>query len=70
VTGTVRLKLYKGNVAVVGRASPYSLYDQDLVTFEEGKIAYDHRDAAGFIRLHALRLRTLGQRRKKLKLEK
>ncbi len=68
VTGTVKLKLYKGNVAVVGRVSPYSLYDQDLVTFEEGKVAYDQRDAAGFIRLNALRLRTLGQRRKKLKL--
>jgi argininosuccinate synthase len=70
VSGTVKLKLYKGNVAVVGRSSPYSLYDQDLVTFEEGKVAYDHRDAAGFIRLNALRLRTLGQRRKKLKLDK
>jgi argininosuccinate synthase len=68
VTGTVRLKLYKGNVSVVGRESKYSLYDQDLVTFEEGAVAYDHRDAAGFIRLNALRLRTLGQRRKKLKL--
>src|ERR1700683_2219985 len=67
VTGTVRLKLYKGNVAVVGRESKYSLYDQDLVTFEEGAVAYDHRDAEGFIRLNALRLRTLGQRRKKLK---
>src|SRR6187455_82553 len=66
VTGSVRLKLYKGNVAVVGRTSAYSLYDQDLVTFEEGKVAYDQRDAAGFIRLNALRLRTLGQRRKKL----
>ena len=68
VTGEVRLKLYKGGVHVVGRNSPYSLYDQDLVTFEEGAVAYDHRDAAGFIRLNALRLRTLGQRRKKLKL--
>jgi len=66
VTGRVRLKLYKGSVAVVGRESPYSLYDQDLVTFEEGAVAYDHRDAAGFIRLNALRLRTLGQRKKKL----
>jgi argininosuccinate synthase len=66
VSGEVRLKLYKGNIAVVGRTSPYSLYDQDLVTFEEGAVAYDHRDAAGFIRLNALRLRTLGQRRKKL----
>ena len=59
MTGPVRLKLYKGNVAVVGRESPYSLYDQDLVTFEEGEVAYDQRDAAGFIRLNALRLRTL-----------
>jgi argininosuccinate synthase len=66
VSGEVRLKLYKGNVIVVGRESPNSLYDQDLVTFEEGAVAYDHRDAAGFIRLNALRLRTLGQRRKKL----
>jgi argininosuccinate synthase len=68
VTGRVRLKLYKGNAIVVGRESKYSLYDQDLVTFEEGAVAYDHRDAAGFIRLNALRLRTLGQRKKKLKL--
>jgi argininosuccinate synthase len=66
VSGEVRLKLYKGNVVVVGRESPYSLYDQDLVTFEEGAVAYDHRDAAGFIRLSALRLRTLGQRKRKL----
>jgi argininosuccinate synthase len=66
VTGKVALKLYKGNTIVVGRESPYSLYDQDLVTFEEGAVAYDHRDAAGFIRLNALRLRTLGQRKKKL----
>jgi len=70
VTGTVKLKLYKGNVCAVGRSSAYSLYDQDLATFEEGKVAYDHRDAAGFIRLNALRLRTLAQRRKKLKLDK
>ncbi len=66
VTGTVRLRLYKGNTIVVGRESAYSLYDQDLVTFEEGAVAYDHRDAAGFIKLNALRLRTLGQRKKKL----
>ncbi len=68
VTGRVKLKLYKGNVGVVGRESKYSLYDQDLVTFEEGAVAYDHRDAEGFIRLNALRLRTLGQRKRKLKL--
>ena len=66
VTGRVRLKLYKGNVMMTGRESKYSLYDKDLVTFEEGAVAYDHRDAAGFIKLNALRLRTLGQRRKKL----
>jgi argininosuccinate synthase len=69
VTGRVKLKLYKGNVTVVGRESKYSLYDQELVTFEEGAVAYDHRDAEGFIKLNALRLRTLGQRRRKLKLD-
>src|SRR4249920_2944882 len=61
VSGRVKLKLYKGNVGVVGRESKYSLYDQELVTFEEGAVAYDHRDAEGFIKLNALRLRTLGQ---------
>jgi argininosuccinate synthase len=66
VSGSVRLKLYKGGAWVVGRTSPNSLYDQELVTFEEGAVAYDHRDAAGFIRLNALRLRTLAQRNKKL----
>jgi argininosuccinate synthase len=66
VTGHVRLKLYKGSVGIVGRRSPYSLYDQDLVTFEEGAVAYDHRDAAGFIKLNALRLRTLGKRARKV----
>ncbi|TMJ19797.1 MAG: argininosuccinate synthase [Alphaproteobacteria bacterium] len=62
VSGTVRMKLYKGNATVIGRESPLSLYDQDLVTFEEGLSGYDHRDAAGFIRLNALRLRTLAKR--------
>ena len=62
VTGRVTVKLYKGNVAVTGRESPYSLYDQDLVTFEEGAVAYDHRDAAGFIKLNALRLRVRARR--------
>jgi argininosuccinate synthase len=70
VTGTVKLKLYKGSAAVVARSSPYSLYEQELVTFEEGKVAYDQRDAEGFIRLNALRLRTLAQRRRKLKLDR
>jgi argininosuccinate synthase len=62
VTGSVRMKLYKGNATVVGRESPLSLYDQDLVTFEEGTGGYDQRDAAGFIRLNALRLRIAAQR--------
>ncbi|WP_417680785.1 argininosuccinate synthase [Roseibium sp.] len=62
VTGTVKLKLYKGNVIVVGRASPYSLYSEELVTFEDDQGAYDQKDAAGFIKLNALRLRTLAKR--------
>ncbi len=62
VSGTVRVKLYKGNVSIIGRESPESLYDQDLVTFEEGVQAYDHHDAEGFIKLNALRLRVLGKR--------
>jgi len=62
VNGRVRIKLYKGNVAIIGRSSPDSLYDQDLVTFEEGAVAYDHRDASGFIKLNALRLRVLARR--------
>jgi len=62
VTGRVRVKLYKGNATVIGRESPYSLYDQELVTFEEGKTAYDQRDSAGFIKLNALRLRGLAKR--------
>jgi len=65
VTGQVRVKLYKGNVSIIGRESPYSLYDQDLVTFEEGKVAYDHRDASGFIQLNALRLRVKARRDRK-----
>jgi argininosuccinate synthase len=67
VTGRVRVKLYKGNVTVIGRESPYSLYDQELVTFEEGKVAYDHRDAAGFIKLNALRLRVKARRDQRVK---
>ena len=57
VNGVVRVKLYKGNVIVTGRQSPNSLYNADLVTFEEGAVDYDHSDANGFIRLNALRLR-------------
>ena len=69
VEGEVRLKLYKGNVLMAGRESPASLYSSTLVTFEDDKGAYDQKDAEGFIRLNALRLRTLGQRRKNLKLD-
>ena len=57
VNGLVRVKLYKGNVIVTGRQSPNSLYNADLVTFEEGAVDYDHSDAHGFIKLNALRLR-------------
>ncbi|HUL10126.1 MAG TPA: argininosuccinate synthase [Candidatus Acidoferrum sp.] len=59
VSGTVRMKLYKGNATVVGRKSPKSLYSLAHVTFEEDAGAYDQRDAAGFIKLNALRLRLL-----------
>ncbi len=62
VSGTVRLKLYKGSVSVIGRKSPNSLYSQKIVTFEDDAGAYDQRDAAGFIKLNALRLRLLGRR--------
>ena len=67
VTGTVRLKLYKGNVIVKGRASPCSLYEKDLVTFEDDRGAYDQKDAQGFIKLNALRLRILAMRRRKMR---
>jgi argininosuccinate synthase len=62
VSGTVRMKLYKGNATVIGRESGQALYDQDLVTFEEGSSSYDQRDAAGFIKLNALRLRIAATR--------
>ena len=62
VEGTVRLKLYKGNVMTTGRKSAKSLYSDALVTFEDDHGAYDQKDAAGFIRLNALRLRTLAKR--------
>jgi argininosuccinate synthase len=62
VSGVVRMKLYKGNATVIGRRSTLSLYDQDLVTFEEGQSGYNQQDAAGFIKLNALRLRTLAKR--------
>ncbi|MBN9272782.1 MAG: argininosuccinate synthase, partial [Mesorhizobium sp.] len=62
VEGTVRLKLYKGNAIVSGRKSRKSLYRNDLVTFEDDRGAYDQKDAEGFSRLNALRLRTLAAR--------
>ena len=65
VEGEVRLKLYKGNVSVIGRESAKSLYSSTLVTFEDDKGAYDQKDAAGFIKLNALRLRTLAMRDRK-----
>ena len=66
VTGKVRLKLYKGSANVVSRETPFSLYSQELVTFEEGAVAYDQRDAEGFIKLNALRLRLVGARRRQI----
>ena len=57
VNGEVRLKLFKGNIIMMGRQSPNSLYSEDLVTFEEGTADYNHGDAEGFIKLNALRLR-------------
>jgi argininosuccinate synthase len=60
VTGDVRLKLYRGNTTVVGRRSPHSLYDEKVATFEADTV-YNQRDAEGFIKLNALRLRLLGQ---------
>ncbi len=65
VTGKVRLKLYKGSASVVTRDAPSSLYSEALVTFEEGAVAYDQRDAEGFIKLNALRLRLIGARDQK-----
>ena len=62
LSGTVRLKLYKGLAQVVGRKSPNSLYSERHVTFEDDAGAYDQQDAAGFIKLNALRLRLLSQR--------
>ena len=62
VSGTVRLKLYKGLASVTGRKSPNTLYSEKVVTFEDDQGAYDQRDAAGFIKLNALRLRLLGRR--------
>ncbi|MGY6704940.1 argininosuccinate synthase [Roseinatronobacter sp.] len=67
VTGTVRLKLYKGSVRTVGRWSDHSLYSEAHVTFEDDAGAYDQKDAAGFIQLNALRLKLLAARNRRLK---
>jgi argininosuccinate synthase len=64
VNGTVRLKLYKGGLWVVGRKSPQTLYREDVVTFEADEV-YDQSDATGFIRLNALRLRLVAMRDRK-----
>lgn len=64
VNGTVRLKLYKGNVTVVGRSSADSLFDESIATFEDDAGAFDQKDAEGFIRLNALRLRTQASRKR------
>ena len=65
VTGTVRLKLYKGSVKTVSRRSDYSLYSEAHVTFEDDAGAYDQKDAAGFIQLNALRLKLLAARKRR-----
>jgi argininosuccinate synthase len=62
VNGKVRLKLYKGNVIVAGRQSGDSLFDQSIATFEDDAGAYDQKDAEGFIKLNALRLRIAANR--------
>ena len=66
VSGSVRMKLYKGNATIVGRSSPYSLYRQDYVTFEKDSV-YNQKDAEGFIKLNALRLRLLAARNQSVK---
>ncbi len=65
VNGKVRLKLYKGNVIVVGRESQDSLFDEDVATFEDDAGAYDQKDAEGFIKLNALRMRIAAQKGRK-----
>ncbi len=69
VSGTVRVKLYKGQASVVGRSSPLSLYSQSHVTFEDDAGAYDQKDAAGFIKINALRLRLIAMRDRKAAVE-
>jgi len=65
VTGTARMKLYKGNCILVGRKSPFSLYREDFATFEKDQV-YNQMDATGFIRLNALRLRIQAMKKEKM----
>lgn len=67
VSGEVRLKLYKGNITVVGRKSDNTLFDESIATFEDDAGAYNQADAAGFIKLNALRLRTAANKGRDLK---
>lgn len=67
VSGDVRLKLYKGNVTVAGRRSNDSLFDVSIATFEDDRGAYNQKDAEGFIRLNALRMRIAANKGRKLK---
>ena len=64
VSGTIRVKLYKGSCSVVGRKSPYSLYREDIATFEKDSV-YQQADATGFIRLNSLRLRVQSMAKRK-----
>jgi len=67
VNGIVRIKLYKGNVTVAGRKSEDSIFDANIATFEDDKGAYNQKDAEGFIRLNALRMRIQAGKGRKLK---
>ena len=67
VNGVVRVKLYKGNVGIAGRKSDNSLFDTAIATFEEDAGAYDQQDAAGFIKLNALRMRIAAKKGRKLR---
>jgi argininosuccinate synthase len=65
VTGTVRVKLYKGNIMIAGRKSPVSLYNPNIATMESGESIYNQDDATGFIRLNALRLKVAAKVQRK-----
>ena len=65
VTGSVKLSLYKGNIAVLGRSSDFSLYDSKIVTFEDDENAYNQADATGFIKINSLRLKQIAKRKRR-----